>query len=196
MNPNGVEMVTCQACGSKNRIPADRRDHDARCGKCGQSLRPTAQTDGAAKVYTLRCSTCHAKNRIPADKIDAGPKCGKCGDGLKPDELFVPQPIIVNDTNFEDKVIQSPLPVLMFAWAPWCPSCRTYTGIVDEFARDAKTRIRVVKVNVDASPGLAGRFNIMSVPFLFVFDGGQMKESMPGGTPKHDLMMKLSPYLN
>ncbi len=82
----------------------------------------------------------------------------------------------------------------MFAWAPWCPTCGSYVSIIDEFARDAKTKVRVAKLNVDANPMLSSRFNILSVPFLFIFDNGQMKENMPGGLSKQELMMKLAPY--
>ena len=46
-------------------------------------------------------------------------KCGKCGSMLKTEELFTPQPIMISDGNFENMVLKSPLPVLMWAWAPW-----------------------------------------------------------------------------
>ena len=67
--------------------------------------------------------------------------------------------------------------------------------IIDEFAREAKGKVRVSKVNIDANPALVSRFNIMSVPFIFIFDGGQMKTSQPGAVQKHDLMIKMAPYL-
>ena len=67
--------------------------------------------------------------------------------------------------------------------------------IVDQFAVESKGKVRVGKVNVDSSPVLASKYNIMSVPFIFIFDNGQMKESMPGGLEKHDMMMKMAPYV-
>ena len=67
--------------------------------------------------------------------------------------------------------------------------------IVDQFAVESKGKVRVGKVNVDSSPMLASKYNIMSVPFIFIFDNGQMKESMPGGLQKHDMMMKMAPYV-
>ena len=67
--------------------------------------------------------------------------------------------------------------------------------IIDQFAVDSKGKVRVGKLNVDTSPVLASKYNIMSVPFLFIFDNGQMKESMPGGLQKHDMMMKMAPYI-
>jgi thioredoxin 1 len=67
--------------------------------------------------------------------------------------------------------------------------------IIDQFAVESKGKVRVGKINVDSSPMLASKYNIMSVPFIFIFDNGQMKESMPGGLEKHDMMMKMAPYI-
>jgi len=73
--------------------------------------------DNSAQI--IRCPKCQAANRIPAARVGMAAKCGKCGEPLKTQELFTPQPIMVNDGNFEDLVLKSPLPVLMWAWAPW-----------------------------------------------------------------------------
>ncbi|MGD8364310.1 MAG: thioredoxin domain-containing protein, partial [Desulfobacterales bacterium] len=64
-----------------------------------------------------------------------------------------------------------------------------------DFARETKGKIRVGKLNVDGNPQTASRFNILSVPTLFIFDNGEMKESLPGGLQKHQLMMKMAHYL-
>jgi len=50
-------------------------------------------------------------------------------------------------------------------------------------------------MNIDANQNLAAKFSILSVPFLLIFDNGNLKESMPGGMQKHDLMMKMAPYI-
>jgi thioredoxin 1 len=67
--------------------------------------------------------------------------------------------------------------------------------VFDNFAREAKGRVRCGKLNVDANRQLANRFNILSVPFLFIFDNGQLKQSLPGVQTKHELMMLMSPYI-
>ena len=69
--------------------------------------------------YKMRCTQCGAKNKIPAGKLNAGAKCGKCQSVLNTEELFAPQPVMLTEANFDDKVLKSPLPVLVFAWAPW-----------------------------------------------------------------------------
>ncbi len=188
-------IIHCPECGAANRIPVEKSGVAAKCGKC-HTLLPADQKKAAPQeAIKMRCTECGAKNKIPAGKIDAGGKCGKCGSLLKTEELFAPQPVMVTDSNFDIKVLKSPLPVLLFAWAPWCPTCGAVTPIIDEFASNAKGKVRVGKINVDANPMLASKYNIMSVPFLFIFDNGQMKESTPGGLQKHEIMTKMAPYI-
>jgi thioredoxin-like negative regulator of GroEL len=67
--------------------------------------------------------------------------------------------------------------------------------IIDQFGVESKGKVRVGKLNVEASPVLASKYSIMSVPFYFIFDNGQMQESGPGGLQKHDLQIKMSPYM-
>jgi len=188
-------IIRCPECGAANRIPAEKTGMAAKCGKCHTLLPADQRQEAPGEAVKMRCSECGAKNKIPAGKVDAGGKCGKCGALLKTEELFEPQPVMITDRNFDVKVLKSPLPVLLFAWAPWCPTCGSVTPIIDEFASDARGKVRVGKINVDTNPMLASKYNIMSVPFLFIFDNGQMKESMPGGLQKHEIMMKMSKYL-
>jgi len=184
MNQSTMDLVRCSSCGARNRIPQDRDPESARCGKCRAPLEGAAEPRASEKPYTLRCSTCRTRNRVPASRVDSEPKCGKCGEPLATKELFRPQPVMI-----------TPLPVLVFSWAPWCPTCGAVAPVVDAFAREAKGRIRVGKVNVDSSPQFASRFEVLSVPYMFVFDNGKLKESFPGGMQKHQLMMKMAPYL-
>jgi thioredoxin-like negative regulator of GroEL len=85
--------------------------------------------------------------------------------------------------------------VLLFAWAPWCSTCGAVSPIIEQFASESKGRARVGKLNIDANPNLANRFSIMSVPFLFIFDNGELKESLPGTLQKHELMLKMAHYV-
>jgi len=67
--------------------------------------------------------------------------------------------------------------------------------IIDQFGVESKGKVRVGKLNIDVNQNLASQFNILSVPFLYIFDNGDLKESMPGGMQKHDIMMKMAPYI-
>jgi len=119
MNDTSKVIIRCTGCGAANRIPADRMGMAAKCGKCHSEL-PTDPVAAEPEAnYKMRCTECGAKNRVPSEKLNAGAKCGKCGSMLKTEELFSPQPIMVSDGNFESMVLKSPLPVLMWAWAPW-----------------------------------------------------------------------------
>lgn len=188
-------IVRCAACGAKNKIPPERIGSAAKCGKCGTAIQAAGQSAAAGDRLMVRCTECSAKNRVPADKIEAGAKCGKCGAALQTEELFSREAATITDANFETKVIKSPLPVLLFAWAPWCPTCRTFIPVIDSFAAAASGKVRVGKLNVDANPGLASKYSILSVPFVFIFDNGQLRESMPGALQQQELMMKMARYI-
>jgi thioredoxin 2 len=164
-----------------------------KCGKCGTSLEmdPT----GVGEPFLFRCMACGTRNRIPVGKIDDDAKCGKCRAMLETQELFVPQPLMFSESDFDRRVLKSPLPALVFAWAPWCPSCRGAMPVIDDFAKDAKGKIRVGKLNVDSSPTLSSKYNILSVPQLLVFDNGRLTETMSGTLQKHEIMMKMARYL-
>ena len=195
MNSTTTNIIQCQSCGAKNRIPAEGSRSNAKCGRCHAPLNGAGDAADTDKAYVIRCQSCRTKNKVPGGKLNDGPKCGKCSTALPVNDLFTPQPVMVTDGNFDETVVQSPLPVLLFCWAPWCPTCGNVAPIIDDFANAAKGKVRVGKVNVDTNPTIASRYNILSVPYLFIWDNGQLKESIPGGLQKYDLMMKMAPYL-
>jgi thioredoxin 2 len=189
-------IVQCSQCGAKNRIPNDRSDGaTARCGRCRMPLPSSRPETGPGGLLTVRCTHCRTRNRVPMDKLERGAKCGKCGIQLQLGDILSGKPVVISDGDFEEKVIASPLPVLLYAWAPWCGTCQSTGPMIDRFAADSKGKIRVAKVNVDANPQLASRFNILSVPFLFIFDNGRLIESLPGAVSQYDLMLKMAHYL-
>jgi thioredoxin 2 len=191
MAPDVIKI--CPNCGAKNRIPAHKAKVDAKCGRCRRPL-PIEGSD-SGESFTLRCGQCKAKNRVPAAKLHDGAKCGRCGSALEHQHILSGQPVMVTDANFDQVVMQSPLPVLLYGWAPWCSVCSGTNGQVDQLASETRGKIRVGKLNIDANPNLAGRYHILSVPTFFIFDGGQLKEHLPGAVPKHDLMLKMAAFI-
>ena len=91
--------------------------------------------------------------------------------------------IAITKENFEAEVVQSDKPVLIDFWAVWCGPCRMVSPVVDEIAAE-NDNIKVGKINVDEQPELAMKFNIMSIPTLMLFKGGEPVGMTVGAQPK------------
>jgi thioredoxin len=102
------------------------------------------------------------------------------------------EPININEETFERAVVQSPVPVLVDFWAPWCGPCKMIAPLLDEIARENAGTLRVTKVNVDDNPSLTARFGVRSIPTLLVFSDGQLKNTVVGVTSKQDLLSKVA----
>lgn len=133
------------------------------------------------------CPSCGKTNRIPA--VAAGrPRCGNCKAGL---------PWIVNagDADFTAVAEQSPVPVLVDFWADWCGPCRMVSPALDKLAREKPGGIKLVKVDVDKSPGLSRRFDVQAIPTLMVMVDGAVIERQAGAAPAQALRSWLAAAL-
>jgi thioredoxin 1 len=101
----------------------------------------------------------------------------------------------LTDKNFEEEVVNSPVPVLVDFWAEWCGPCKMLNPVIEEVARDLSGKLKVAKVNVDDAQELAVRFGIMSIPTLLVFKQGKVVGQIVGAMPKDQLLAKLNPAL-
>jgi thioredoxin 1 len=99
------------------------------------------------------------------------------------------------EENFEAEVLKSTLPVLVDFWAEWCGPCRIVGPIVDQIALEMQGKLKVGKVNVDDAQELAAQFNIMSIPTLLVFKGGEPVEQIVGAMSKDQLLARIKPKL-
>jgi thioredoxin 2 len=142
-----------------------------------------------ADIETMRCAACGAVNRVPREKLARGlrPVCGRCKAHLLGDGA----PVTVSDATFAAMVEQSPLPVLVDAWAPWCAPCRMIAPVIDQLAADMAGRVRVTKLNVDENPITASRFNLRSIPTLLVMRGGREVDRLVGVQPKAEIERRL-----
>jgi len=96
------------------------------------------------------------------------------------------KPINVSDSDFEQNVIQSDIPVVVDFWAPWCGPCRTIAPILEELAGEYEGRLKIAKVNVDDNGQWASKFRIQGIPTLIVFKHGEAVQTLVGSRPKGD----------
>ena len=105
------------------------------------------------------------------------------------------KPIAIDDSNFDQMVLQADKPVLVDLWATWCRPCLMVAPILDELADEYDGRIDFVKVDVDQNPKTASRYGIMSIPTLLIFKNGEPVSHIVGVRPKGELKQKLDASL-
>jgi thioredoxin 1 len=98
----------------------------------------------------------------------------------------------VNDSNFEEVVLKSDIPVLVDFWAEWCGPCRMIAPIIEEIAEQYKGKALVVKCDVDSSPNVAARYSIRNIPTALFFKEGKVADKQVGAVPKNNFLTKLN----
>ena len=101
----------------------------------------------------------------------------------------------VDQNNFQAEVLQAPGPVLVDFWAPWCGPCRMVAPVVDKIAQTYAGRLKVVKLNTDDSPSIAGRYEVTGIPALILFKAGEPVDRIVGYVPEKQLAAMVEKYL-
>lgn len=103
--------------------------------------------------------------------------------------------IIITNENFETEVLKSPIPVLVDFWAAWCGPCKVLSPIVEELATQYEGKLKVGKVNVDEESDLSNRYQILSIPTLKFFKGGELVSELVGAAPKTTIEAEIKKLL-
>ena len=99
--------------------------------------------------------------------------------------------VTVTDQDFQRQVLRSDLPVLVDFWAPWCGPCHMVAPVVKQIAAERAGKLRVAKLNVDDSPQIAGRFGVMSIPTLILFNAAEERGRVIGAHGKEYIVRTL-----
>ena len=92
-----------------------------------------------------------------------------------------------SEATFASEVLESEKPVIVDFWAEWCGPCRLVDPILEQIAEERADDLRLVKVNVDEEPELAGRYGVVSIPAIVLFRDGEPAAAAIGAQPKRSL---------
>ncbi len=102
---------------------------------------------------------------------------------------------VLTDATFDEEVGASDVPMVVDFWAEWCGPCRMVGPVLEQIAAENAGKLRMAKLNVDDSPSIARRYDIMSIPTLLVFKDGVAKKRIVGAKGKAQLTELLAEFL-
>jgi thioredoxin 1 len=100
----------------------------------------------------------------------------------------------VTDASFDQDVLQAGKPVVVDFWAPWCGPCRAVTPVLEQLAGETDN-VEFVKLDIDENPGTASRYDVLSVPTVMLFEGGEPRETLIGARPAGHFRKAFADYL-
>lgn len=138
-------------------------------------------------ITNVTCPKCNAKNRLPSDRLGDRPKCGKCKS-----PIFAGKAIELSAANIAAVINHNDLPVLVDCWAPWCGPCKTFAPVFEQAAKELEPKLRFAKLNTEQQQGIAGRWQIRSIPTLILFKHGKESARLTGALPLGQLKQWLT----
>ena len=101
----------------------------------------------------------------------------------------------VTDASFKQDVLSSSTPVLVDFWATWCGPCKMVAPVLEEIAKEKTGDLRVVKLDVDANPETARDFQVVSIPTMILFKGGEPVKRIVGAKGKAALLREIAEHI-
>ena len=141
----------------------------------------------SSATSVVACPSCATRNRVPAAAAGC-PRCARCKQAL-------PWVVDADDQTFAEVAEQSPLPVVVDLWAPWCGPCRTISPVLEQLAEELAGRWKLVKVNVDQAPQTQSRFRVQGIPTLVALRDGREVARQVGAAPASRLRSWLTATL-
>jgi thioredoxin 1 len=100
----------------------------------------------------------------------------------------------VNDSNFEDEIVNAEVPSMVDLWAPWCGPCRTIGPWIEELAKKYDGKFKAAKMNVDENPNIPNQYGVRAIPTVLFFKEGKLADTIVGAVGKSNIekaMLKL-----
>jgi thioredoxin 1 len=108
---------------------------------------------------------------------------------------MIGEPIHISDATFEKTVLQSPIPVIVDFWAPWCSPCKMIAPTLEKLASENEGKLLVTKINTDENPEWMMKFGIQGIPTLLFVSGGKVVHRQVGALPERMLREVVTQFM-
>jgi len=142
----------------------------------------TEKANDSSRKVTVSCPFCLTLNRVDAGRVAHDPKCGDCG---KP--ILLDRPVRVTDSDFQQVISSSDVPVMVDFYADWCAPCKIMAPVLDDFANKHTGQVLVAKLDTDANPRTSQQYQIRGIPTLIMFKDGREAGRRTGAVPREEL---------
>lgn len=146
----------------------------------------------SAATQVIKCPHCGANNRVSTAEKSKQPICGRCKNPLS---AVSHKPVTITDSNFQEVVGNSSLPVLLDLWAAWCGPCRIIAPTIERLAEELAGKVVVGKLNVDENKRTAAGFSMQGIPTLLILQNGREVDRIVGVATKEAILQRLQRFL-
>ncbi len=137
------------------------------------------------------CPHCFSVNNVPVKESYKKANCGKCKKSL-----LETKPIELSETNFDEIVVNSDIPVIVDFWAPWCGPCKMMGPSFEKSAAKFPLKTLFAKINTENEQNLGARFGIRSIPTLIIFKEGKEVHRVSGALDENSLSQLVSQFIS